>query len=311
MNQQIEQRRKTEVMDAMDASIVQDQLKTLLCGNPQKLEEFRTKILQLSLQSGLSNCSPESIIGAALNAVVLNLPLEAGQGYVVNYGGKAAFDAGYKGWRVLAKRAGFDVVADTVYVGDEFSCSGFGFDKQINFKHGSDRKPYDDGWAKSNLTHVIVSILEHETGLRTSEIIEAGMIHKIVGKSPSMASDQGRAHSPHSKWADQMFKAKAIKQVVSKLPVDIEKGRDLHRAVKVINETESHAQALAEPAVSPSYPDEKFDDYYPQWQKLVESGRKTPDAIRSQLQRAYTLTDEQIARLQALYDVEPIEVEAR
>ena len=300
--------RETQVMDALALQTVKDQLSSLLNGNSKKIEAFKATLLKVSLSYGLDKCSPESIIKCGIQALSLDLPLEAGQGYIVNYGGQAAFDAGYKGWQVLVKRAGYSVLADAVYLCDEFSQDGFGFDRQMVFKPDlSQRNSADDVWAKENLAGVIVSIMEDDTGIKTHAFVAADMIHKIAATSPSQQSDKGKKFSPHSNWAEQMFMAKAIKQVLSKFAIDLSKSSQLNEAIQIINETEQTAQAEA---VQQNYPQERFNELMPQWVELVRSGKRKAMAIVTQLSNAYTLTPEQLEEVMMLKSHEPIEGEA-
>ena len=289
-------------MDAFEIEAIQNQLKGLLGDNPQQMEAFKTRILKISLSKMLDSCTPESIIRCGIQALTLDLPLEAGQGYVVKYGGVATFDCGYKGWQVLAKRAGYSVLSDVVYDCDEFSQQGFGFDSEMIFNPSfSQRKGSDDKWAKEHLTGVIVSILDNETKNKTHAFVPADMIHKIIGKSPSINS----SHSPHNNWAEQMFAAKAIKQVLSKFPIDISKASQLQDAIQIVNTTESMAQQQT-PASANEYSQERFNENFPKWKKLVESGEKRAMAIITQLSNSFTLTSKQLEDVMTLTKSEPI-----
>ena len=294
--------RETKVMDAFEIEAIQNQLKGLLGDNPQQMEAFKTRILKISLSKMLDSCTPESIMRCGIQALTLDLPLEAGQGYVVKYGGVATFDCGYKGWQVLAKRAGYSVLSDVVYDCDEFSQQGFGFDSEMIFNPSfSQRKGSDDKWAKEHLTGVIVSILDNETKNKTHAFVPADMIHKIIGKSPSINS----SHSPHNNWAEQMFAAKAIKQVLSKFPIDISKASQLQDAIQIVNTTESMAQQQT-PASANEYSQERFNENFPKWKKLVESGEKRAMAIITQLSNSFTLTSKQLEDVMTLTKSEPI-----
>lgn len=82
--------------------------------------------------------------------------------------------------------------------------------------------------------------------------------------------------------------------------IDAETGEVTRRAVR------------AEPARQelPPYPADRFGANLPQWQALVESGRKTPDDILAMLQSKATLTPEQIAAIRdlAVTDVQAVEI---
>lgn len=301
--------RETEVMDAFELEGIRNQFEGLLGNNPKKIESFKTRILKISLSYGLKTCTPESIINCGIQALSLDLPLEAGQGYVVNYGGSATFDCGYKGWQVLAKRAGYSVLADVVYNCDEFSQEGFGFNREMTFEPNfSERNGSDDKWAKENLKGVIVSIREDETGLETVAFVDAAMIKKIVGKSPSVQSENGKKFSPHENWAEQMFAAKAIKQVLSKFPIDISKATSLRDAIDIVNNTEEMAQKQASPRLS-EYAQERFDDNFPKWKELVANGDKKAMAIITHISNSFSLSPAQLEELMTLKDFEPIEGE--
>lgn len=303
--------RETKVMDAFALDSIKEQLNSLLSSNPKKIEAFKTRILKMSLSYGLDKCTPESIINCGIQALTLDLPLEAGQGYIVNYGGTASFDCGYKGWQVLAKRAGYSVVADVVYECDEFHQSGFGFDREIVFNPDySRRNGSDDAWAKQNLTGVIVSILEDKTGNKTHAFVAADMIRKIIGMSPSAgkkSQKDGKEYSPHDKWAEQMFAAKAIKQVLSKFPIDLAESQ-LAEAIGIVNNTEHMAQQAAT-SEAKEYPQERLDEMFPKWKELVEEGKKPAMAIITQLSNTYKLTPKQLEKVFTLKDYEPIEGE--
>ena len=304
-NQQVA-RRETQVMDALQYEGVKNQLANLLENSPRKMEAFKTRVLKMSLSYGLKDCTPESIINCGLQALTLDLPLEAGQGYIVNYGGQAQFDCGYKGWQVLAKRAGYSVQADVVYSCDQFHQDGYGFDREMTFiPDWSSRKGSDDKWAKKNLVGVIVSILEDETKNKTTAFVPADMIHKIVGTSPSQKSEKGKQYSPHENWAEQMFAAKAIKQVLSKFAIDIAKSSQLAEAIAIVNSTESQHQEQARGMAQ--YSQERMDENYPKWVELVKSGKKTAMSIITQLSNGFSLTEDQMSEVMALKNYEPIE----
>lgn len=303
--------KEQRVMNAFELEGIKNQLGGLMGNNQKKIESFKTTMLKISLSYGLDKCSPESIINCGLQALTLNLPLQAGQGYVVNYGGQAQFDCGYKGWQVLAKRAGFSVQADVVYSCDEYGQDGFGFNREITFKpdHAS-RKGYDDKWARENLTGVIVSILEDKTKIQTHAFVDAEMIFKISGMSPSLQSDKGKKYSPHENWAEQMFCAKAIKQVLSKFPIDIQQASDLVQAIDIVNETESKAQDQFKAQQAKEYPQHKFDENYPKWQEIVSSGKKSAMSIITMMSNGWKLSQSQLEKIMELKNHEPIEAES-
>lgn len=296
--------RELQVTDSMELEGIKNQLSGLLNGNPQKMEAFKSRMLKMSVTDMLKGCTPESLISCGLQALTLNLPLEAGQGYIVKYKNAAQLDIGYKGWQVLAKRSGLSVLADAVYECDFFEQKGFGFDAELQFEpNHSERKTADDKWVKANIKGVIVSVREDETDLKQHRYVERDMLLKIVGMSPSASSD----YSPHNKWAEQMFCAKAIKQVMSKMPVDLSKASELVEAIGIVNTTESAAQAQT--AGLPPYSAERFEEMWPKWVEIVKSGKRPAVQIVTQLSNGFSLTQGQMQKVMTLVNFEPIEGE--
>jgi recombination protein RecT len=304
-------REEQKVMDTFEVQSIKEQVNDLLAGNLSKISKFKTTICKLSLNWGLKDCTPESIINCGLQALSMNLPLQGGQGYVVNYDGHAAFDVGFKGWQVLAKRAGQMVYADPVYKCDDFYQDGYGMNRQMNFKPDHDaRKSSDDKWATDNLVGVIVSVVDIETKQESVAFVPAEKIFKIQGKSPSIKTEKGRKHSPHTNWAEEMFNAKAIKYVLSKYPIDISEASELQDAIDYTNQTEQMAQAQAQAETSrQSYTDEQFGGFFTKWADLVRNGKKSAAAIIRQITLTKQLTSDQYDQLQNLHDLEPIEGE--
>jgi len=298
--------RESNVTNALQLESINNQLVGLLQNNPKKMEAFKTRMLKMSTSKMLMQCSPESVIAAGLQALTMGLPLEAGQGYVVKYGkgkdAQAQLDIGYKGWQVLAKRSGYSVMADAVYSCDLFEQGGYGFNAQLSLEpNHAERRTANDKWVKENITGVIVSIREDENDLQTSKWVPADLIFKIIAGSPSKDSD----YSPHNKWAEQMMCAKAIKQVLSKAPIDLSKAEALHDAIQIVNNTESHAQA--EQNGLPEYTQARFDTNWPKWVELVETGKQKAVTIITQLCNGFALSEHQMQKVMTLSNHEVIE----
>lgn len=70
----------------------------------------------------LAKANPATVIGAAAQAAMLDLPINQSLGfaYIVPYGNEAQFQLGYKGYIQLAQRSGqyVDIGAKTVYKGE-------------------------------------------------------------------------------------------------------------------------------------------------------------------------------------------------
>lgn len=98
-------------------------------------ERFTRMVLSaISTNKNLASCTPQSFLGAMMNAAQLglepNTPL--GQAYIIPYKGQAQFQLGYKGLIDLAYRSGEVelVQAHIVYANDKFECE-FGLDPKL------------------------------------------------------------------------------------------------------------------------------------------------------------------------------------
>lgn len=85
---------------------IKDRLQSIL---GQRAPQFAAAIVQVvNRSSALQNCSPESIVGAAITAAVLDLSIDPnlGEAYIIPYGPQASFQLGYIGLTQLALRSG-------------------------------------------------------------------------------------------------------------------------------------------------------------------------------------------------------------
>lgn len=88
---------------------------------------LRVAVTELRLKPDLQTCTPASLFGALMLSAQLGLvPGPLGHVYLVPYGNSRTrareiqFQIGYKGYVVLAKRAGYAITGDTVREGDTF-----------------------------------------------------------------------------------------------------------------------------------------------------------------------------------------------
>lgn len=89
----------------------------------KKAAGFISSIIAVTNSSNyLMKADPATVIGAAAQAAMLNLPINQSLGfaYIVPYKGAAQFQLGYKGYIQLAQRSGqyADIGAKTVYEGE-------------------------------------------------------------------------------------------------------------------------------------------------------------------------------------------------
>lgn len=115
MSTNVEISNKKALINLLDSEPIKNKLKEILGKNSAT---FATSIVQIQSQNKmLSECTPESIVGAAMTAVTLNLPLnnQLGQAYIVPFREKqengtwltkGQFMLGYKGLKQLCTRSG-------------------------------------------------------------------------------------------------------------------------------------------------------------------------------------------------------------
>ena len=89
----------------------------------KKAAGFMSSIIAVANNNKLlAKANPATVIGAAAQAAMLDLPINQSLGfaYIVPYGGEAQFQLGYKGYIQLAQRSGqyVDIGAKTVYEGE-------------------------------------------------------------------------------------------------------------------------------------------------------------------------------------------------
>ena len=121
--------KKNNITAAKEAKTVKGMLETPAF--KKKFEEmlgkkaagFISSIIAVTNSSNyLMKADPATVIGAAAQAAMLDLPINQSLGfaYIVPYKGAAQFQLGYKGYIQLAQRSGqyADIVAKTVYEGE-------------------------------------------------------------------------------------------------------------------------------------------------------------------------------------------------
>lgn len=191
-------------------------------GSKVKADKFVTDLTLLGMDKSILECEPVSVFSVALKIAQVGLSIvkEQKQAYIVPFNEKgvkkAQLQIGYIGWRILAKRAGYDIDAELVYECDEFDYVVDENGKKFNFKANlKDRNETDTGWINENLVGAMVWAKD-KSGV-TKEFISAKKLQQL--KNTNQAVKKG-VFSAWNNWSEEMFKAKAIKYIASKLPTD-------------------------------------------------------------------------------------------
>ncbi len=114
---------QSEMKRMLSQDSVRDKLESCL---GKRANQFATSILSLTARDEyLAKCKPDTILGAAMTAATLDLPIQKDLGFawIIPYGNEAQFQMGYKGFIQLALRTGqykrmnAEVVNDSMFGG--------------------------------------------------------------------------------------------------------------------------------------------------------------------------------------------------
>lgn len=148
----------------------------------------------------------------------MKLPIlkQAGQAYLVPRGGVYNVEIGYKGWIVLAKRAGFAVRVYPLFQGDDWTYSINGFSQNFSYTPAETNLLAEktEAFVEQNLKAIAVVTKDLTTNIEACEIVEMALLKKL--RSKSNTKDGG----VYKEWLLEMYKAKATKYVLKRLPLD-------------------------------------------------------------------------------------------
>ncbi|QPI00101.1 recombinase RecT [Campylobacter concisus] len=191
-------------------------------GSKVKADKFVTDLTLLGMDKNILECEPISVFSVALKIAQVGLSIvkEQKQAYIVPFSErgvkKAQLQIGYIGWRILAKRAGYDIDAELVYECDKFEYTvdenGKKFIFEANLK---DRNETDAAWINENLLGAMVWARD-KNGI-TRDFISAKKLNQLKNTNQSVKAGK---FSAWTNWSEEMYKAKAIKYIASKLPTD-------------------------------------------------------------------------------------------
>ena len=202
------------------------QISTIVGNDKAKASVFASAIANMANDYGLRNCSVESIVNTAMQIVQIGLNPNKlfGQAYVVpfklkNGGETAQLQIGYKGLISLGMKNGWKFRAVAVDDCDDFSLEFNGLDDKIHFAPNYDERSDDDGdWVFSHLVGVIVYAKDSNDNV-FSEFVSKKKLEKLRLKSQNQ-SKKDKLEDIWLDWAEEMYKAKALKYVASRLPIN-------------------------------------------------------------------------------------------
>lgn len=198
-----------------------NQISTIVGNDKAKASVFASAIVNMANDGNLRNCNVESIVNTAMQIVQIGLHPNKlfGQAYVVPYKGVAQLQIGYKGLISLGMKNGWKFRAVAVYKCDEFEIEFNGLEDKINFKPNYDERSDDDGdWVFNNLVGVIVYAKDSGENV-FSEFVSKKKLEKLRLKSQNQTQKDKLANI-WLEWAEEMYKAKALKYVASRLPIN-------------------------------------------------------------------------------------------
>lgn len=202
------------------------QISTIVGNDKAKASIFASAIANMANDYGLRNCSVESIVNTAMQIVQIGLNPNKlfGQAYVVpfklkNGGETAQLQIGYKGLISLGMKNGWKFRAVAVYDCDDFSLEFNGLDDKIHFAPNYNERSDDDGdWVFSHLVGVIVYAKDSSDNV-FSEFVSKKKLEKLRLKSQNQ-NKKDKLEYIWLDWAEEMYKAKALKYVASRLPIN-------------------------------------------------------------------------------------------
>lgn len=202
------------------------QISTIVGNDKAKTSVFASAIANMANDYGLRNCSVESIVNTAMQIVQIGLNPNKlfGQAYVVpfklkNGGETAQLQIGYKGLISLGMKNGWKFRAVAVYDCDDFSLEFNGLDDKIHFAPNYNERSDDDGdWVFSHLVGVIVYAKDSSDNV-FSEFVSKKKLEKLRLKSQNQ-NKKDKLEYIWLDWAEEMYKAKALKYVASRLPIN-------------------------------------------------------------------------------------------
>lgn len=199
-------------------------------------DRFKAVVLHsIARNPSIQRCSLESVLDAVRVSATLQLEPTGilGEGYIIDYGGKAQFEAGYRGLMKLARRSGIVASMDSqvVYNNDRFGIQ-LGTDPRIEHvpsTDSADRGGFRGVYAWARLS--------------TGELVIEWMTDADVQAVRRSSRAGNGASSPWVAHPGEMFRKTAIKRLMKRLPL----GTDAETALAHEAEMEAETPTAARP----------------------------------------------------------------
>lgn len=125
-------------------------------------------------------------------------------------------EIGYKGWLVLAKRAGIAVRVYPIFRGDDYTYEINGFEQNFTYKPNFQNITAEktEQFVENNLQFIAIATKDLISKVETCDLVEIALLRKLRSKTQSTSG------GVYKDWLLEMYKAKAIKYVLKKMPID-------------------------------------------------------------------------------------------
>lgn len=241
MNELAVRNNQTEISKILNSEAGNKRLSDFFNGDTEKIQRFKTSLINIAGNYVLTQCTPNSIIRSAFALADIGLDINQNlkQAYILKYANDAEPVISYKGWQVLLRKSGRNTRAFCVYRCDKFNLNYNSFEGNLEFQPNyQERDETNREWFYENLLGVVVRIKDVKSSLDEVFFVSAKKIDKIKGCSPSVK--RGKS-SPYDEWFEEMYLAKAIKYVLSKQAFVFENEK-LSEAIKMESNVEAKIQ---------------------------------------------------------------------
>ena len=206
-------------------------LRTLTGKDEVKSSTFASAILAQVTNKSLADCKIDDIIknGIEIVRLGLNPNPKFGHAYIVPFKIKdkktgeviatiPQLQIGYKGFIGLAYRNGWVFRAVCVYTCDKFKIEFAGINDKITYEPNFEARQDDNyKWIHSNLIGVIVYAMDSNK-TEFSEFVPFSKLEKLRLKSENQ-NNPNELKYIWAEWSEEMYKAKALKYVATRLPI--------------------------------------------------------------------------------------------